>query len=231
MEKHSISKLIGSPPGYVGYGEGGQLTEKIKHNPYSVILFDEFEKAHTDVYNILLSVLDDGWLTDAEGQRISFRNCLIIGTSNIGSHILVDEKKPVGIRSQDIRLTNEDRNKEIISEVKKFLRPEFINRLDEIVVFNKLSEENLKQILSIQLAELRERTKEMSVDLDISKEVQDIILSSIDSYQYGARPLKRKLQLLVENEIANLLIKKSASKDKGKIKVAVKSGKIDVSYH
>lgn len=229
MEKHTVSKLIGSPPGYVGYGEGGQLTEQVKHNPYSVILFDEFEKAHSDIYNILLPVLDEGWLTDAEGQRVSFKNCVIIGTSNIGSHILVEEKKPMGIGMQDIRLTREEKNQELIKEVKKFLRPEFINRLDEIVVFNKLSENDLRNILDIQINNLKERLKQLGITLKFSPKVSKFLLSSIDSFHYGARPLKRKLDLLVENEVANLLISKDGKKN-GEITVSLKNNKISVTF-
>lgn len=206
MEKHSVSKLIGSPPGYIGYGEGGQLTEKVKHNPYSIILLDEFEKAHQDVYNILLPILDEGWLTDAEGQRVSFRNCLIIGTSNLGSQILVDEKKPLGLGTSDETITQEEKHQALLKEVKKFLRPEFINRLDEIVVFDKLNKIDLEKILNLHIEDLKERLSSLNLGLKITKRACSLITSQTDSFHYGARPLKRKIDLLIENKIASLLI-------------------------
>lgn len=209
MERHSVSKIIGSPPGYVGYGEGGQLTEKIKRNPYSVILLDEFEKAHPDIYNVLLPVLDEGFLTDAEGQKISFQNCIIIGTSNIGADILTNRKKPVGIGAQIEEFGSEDERAEIMREVRKFLRPEFINRLDDIVIFNRLSRKDLSAILKIQVAELEKRLAQTNHTLQIEPDAMDFIVGSIDNLNYGARPLKRKLESLVENEIASLLVANS----------------------
>ena len=206
MEKHSVSKLVGSPPGYVGYGEGGQLTEKVKHNPYSIILLDEFEKAHPDVYNILLPVLDEGWLTDAEGQKVSFRNCLIIGTSNLGSQILVDEKKPLGLGSSEQTISQDEKHQALLKEVKKHLRPEFINRLDEIVVFDKLTDKDLEEILDLHIKDLKKRLELLDLSLKITKKACSIILSKIDSFHYGARPLKRKIDFFIENKIASLLI-------------------------
>ena len=206
MEKHSVAKLIGSPPGYVGYGEGGQLTEKVKHNPYSIVLFDEFEKAHPDVYNLLLPVLDEGWLTDAEGQRVSFRNCVVIGTSNIGSHLLTQRKRRVGISVRDDDVEAEDVNKEIMKEIEQFLRPEFINRLDDIVVFNRLGREDLGKILSLQIEDLTRRSAQIGVELEFTTAARDFVLASIDSLNFGARPLKRKLENLVENQLASLII-------------------------
>lgn len=206
MERHDVSKLIGSPPGYIGYGDGGQLTEKVKHQPYSVVLLDEFEKAHPDVYNILLPVLDEGWLTDAEGQRVSFRNCIIIGTSNIGSQILTERKKPVGIAAQDTEFSKDEEYAGVMEEVKKFLRPEFINRLDEVVVFNKLGNSELENIISIQISDLQDRIKNLGLTITFENEVINHLIDNVDNMSYGARPLKRKLEVLVENEIANLLL-------------------------
>ncbi|MEZ4742500.1 MAG: ATP-dependent Clp protease ATP-binding subunit [Bdellovibrionota bacterium] len=206
MERHSVSKLIGSPPGYVGYGEGGQLTEKIKHNPYSVVLFDEFEKAHPDVYNLLLQVLDEGWLTDAEGRRVSFCNSIIIGTSNIGSDILTDRKRPVGLIAQSEEWDKDEEFKTIMKEVSKFLRPEFINRLDEVIIFNRLSKEDLSVILQIQIDNLEKRLRNLGKNLKFTQQAKEFILDSIDTLNFGARPLRRKIETLVENQVATLLI-------------------------
>ncbi len=228
MERHAVSKLIGSPPGYVGYGEGGQLTEKVKHNPYSVILLDEFEKAHPDVYNILLPVLDEGWLTDAEGQKVSFRNCIIIGTSNLGGKRLTERRKVVGIGASDS--DNEtDIHAEMMNELKQYLRPEFINRLDDIVIFNKLASTDLKKIVNIQVKDLSKRLSEMSLALDFSEDVIDFVVKSADTSSYGARPLKRKIESLVENRIASLLISQERQNAK-KIQVALVNNNVEVNF-
>lgn len=212
MEKHSVSKLIGSPPGYVGYGEGGQLTEKVKHNPYSVVLFDEFEKAHPDVYNLLLQVLDEGWLTDGEGNNISFRNCIIIGTSNIGSDLMVNRKKPMGLGAQDQDWDEVEQSKDLKKELARYFRPEFINRLDEVVVFNRLGKKELNQILDIQINDLSKRVHNLGMEIEFSPAAKSFILKSIDSLDYGARPVRRKLEHLVENSVALLLISSEAKK-------------------
>lgn len=227
MERHAVSRLIGSPPGYVGYGEGGQLTEKVKHQPYAVVLFDEFEKAHPDVYNILLQVLDEGWLTDGEGNRVSFRNCILIGTSNIGSQALVDRKKPVGLTvGNDSSDEADDRKTAIMKEVRSFLRPEFINRLDEIIVFNQLSIADLEKILGLQIADLEKRMAEIGKKLEFSPKAKDFLLKNIESLNYGARPLKRKLEEMVENPVASLVLEKP---DSDTIQVVCRKGKISVT--
>lgn len=225
MERHEVSKLIGSPPGYVGYGEGGQLTEKIRRQPYSVVLFDEFEKAHTDVFNLLLQVLDEGWLTDGEGQRVSFSNCIIIGTSNIGSEIISSRKNPIGIGSTMTQWSKNDQNKEFFKIVKDYFRPEFINRLDEIIVFNKLSKDEFKEIINIQISDLKSRIAKMNIELDFQDDAKTLLLKSIDTEDYGARPLRRKLEQLVENEIASKLIDNYA-KNLTKATVRVENDKI-----
>ncbi|MGE0171481.1 MAG: ATP-dependent Clp protease ATP-binding subunit [Oligoflexales bacterium] len=206
MERHDVAKLIGSPPGYVGYGEGGQLTEQVRRQPYSVVLFDEFEKAHPDVFNILLQVFDEGWLTDGEGNRVSFRNCVIVGTSNIGADILSESKRPIGIGSQLAEWSKDDQNKELFKVIKKHFRPEFINRLDEIIVFNKLGEEELRRILDLNIADLKKRLVPMQLDLDFREDAKKKLVSDIDTMNYGARPLKRRLEQWVENKIASLII-------------------------
>lgn len=206
MHKHDVSKLIGSPPGYVGYGEGGQLTEKVKRQPYSVVLFDEFEKAHSDVFNILLQILDEGWLTDSEGQRVSFANCIIIGTSNLGSEIMSERRTPIGIGAQVNEWTKDEEAKEVFKIVKNYLRPEFINRLDEIIIFNRLGAREFEEIAAIMVGDFAKRLLRLEVSLDFSQEALRFLVESIDTANYGARPLKRKLEEKVENPIASLLI-------------------------
>ena len=229
MEKHAVSKLIGSPPGYVGYGEGGQLTEKVRRNPYSVVLFDEFEKAHPDVYNILLQVLDEGWLTDSEGHRVSFRNCVIIGTSNIGSALLTDRRRPVGITVQAENWTKDDDREAVMGEVRNFLRPEFINRLDELIVFNRLEESDLARILELQINDLSRRVAKLGCSLEFSAGARKVVLKDIASTGYGARPLRRRLEQAVENKIASHLM---SGKDNGmRLIVVEKDGVISVEVN
>lgn len=228
MERHDVSKLIGSPPGYVGYGEGGQLTEAVRRQPYSVVLLDEFEKAHPDVFNLLLQVFDEGWLTDSEGQRVSFSNTIIIGTSNLGSEVMGEKKQPIGIGTSISEWSRDDENKEIFKVVKKYLRPELINRLDEIIVFNKLSEDEFSEIIEIVIKDLMLRMRSIGVEANISKEVRSHILKSIDTNQYGARPLNRKVKELIENPIATFLIENS-HKEVTKIDVTMFQGEIRVS--
>ncbi|MBC7660165.1 MAG: AAA family ATPase [Chitinophagaceae bacterium] len=206
MQKHEVSKLIGSPPGYVGYGEGGQLTEKVKRQPYSVVLFDEFEKAHPDVFNILLQILDEGWVTDAEGQRVSFANCIIIGTSNLGSEVLSDRRAPIGIGVQVNDWSQDDSAKEVLKIVKNYLRPEFINRLDEIIIFNRLDKTQFGKIADIMIKDLASRLKKLKVVLNFPEDARKILVDLIDTSHFGARPLKRKLEEMVENPISSLLI-------------------------
>jgi ATP-dependent Clp protease ATP-binding subunit ClpC len=212
MERHDVSKLIGSPPGYIGYGEGGQLTEKVRRQPYSVVLFDEFEKAHPDVFNILLQILDEGWLTDSEGRRVSFTNCVIVGTSNLGSDVLTDRKQPIGIGSQVTAWSKDEESKEVFKVVKNFLRPEFINRLDEIIVFNRIGRDEFKQIVDINIRDLRARLQNIGIELEIDEEAKLYIVDAVDTTNYGARPLRRKLEELVENKIAALIIEHQETK-------------------
>ncbi len=223
MEKHAVSKLIGAPPGYVGYGEGGQLTEKVRRQPYSIVLFDEFEKAHPDVYNILLQVLDEGWLTDAEGNKVSFRNCIIVGTSNLGSEVISEDRRPVGIGAQANTPSAAEHNAAIMDGVRQFLRPEFINRLDEIIVFEKLGFNELQQILSLQLKDLQKRTARLEIDLQLSPAITQYLMKSFDNNRFGARPLRRQIEILLENPIANLLLKPRTT-GKHALKVDIKDG-------
>ena len=211
MERHEVSKLIGSPPGYVGFGEGGILTEAIKRQPYSVVLFDEFEKAHPDIYNLLLQVLDEGWLTDSEGNRVSFRNAIIIGTSNLGAEIMMEKKRPIGMGVREGEWSKDQNSKEIMKLVRKHFRPEFLNRLDEVIMFNRLSKTELNEICDILLLKLEKRLQNLNLEFEINEGVKDFIISKIDTTQYGARPLKRKIEEWVENRIASMLIEDDES--------------------
>lgn len=195
MEKHSVSKLIGSPPGYVGYDEGGQLSEKIRRKPYSVLLFDEVEKAHPDVFNILLQVLDDGHITDAQGRRIDFKNTVIIMTSNVGARNIVAPKK-LGFASTDDEASNyKSMQGSVMDEVKKLFRPEFLNRIDETIVFHSLTKDNIKEIVSIMFGQLGSRMeKNIGVSLSLSDEGTDFIAKEGFDQVYGARPLRRAIQ-------------------------------------
>jgi len=225
MERHDTSKLIGSPPGYVGYGEGGQLTEQVRLNPYSVVLFDEIEKAHPDVFNLLLQVLDEGWLTDGEGRRVSFSNCVIIGTSNLGSEILTDRKRPLGLGTQTESWGKDEENSQIMEEVRRFLKPEFLNRIDEVIIFNRLGVDELTQILDLRLSELCERLEKLDVTLNISDDAKQAIISQLNNLNYGARPLQRLIEQKIENKVATLLIGEK-SKNNKIIHVTAEDGQI-----
>ena len=205
MEAHSVSKLIGSPPGYVGFDEGGQLTEKIRRKPYSIILFDEIEKAHPDVMNMLLQILEDGRLTDSQGRTVNFKNTVIIMTSNIGARAITD-KKAFGFAENGKKDENkkeyEEIKKEVIGILKKELRPEFINRIDEIIVFKKLEEEEIKQIIDIMINQVLERLKEKQINVEVSENVKELIAKKGTDKSFGARPLRRTIQNLLEDTLA-----------------------------
>lgn len=203
MESHTVSKMIGSPPGYVGFGDGGQLSERVRRNPYSVVLFDEIEKAHPDVFNILLQVLDDGHITDSMGRKVSFKNCVIIMTSNAGAGRIVDPKK-LGFASEENESVDYDRMKSgVMEEVKHIFKPEFINRIDEIIVFRALNEADMKKIVSLQVAELSKRTKEeLDINLSVTDSVKKFIVDKGSDKKYGARPLKRAIQTYLEDLVA-----------------------------
>lgn len=207
MEKHSVSKLIGSPPGYIGYDEGGQLSEKIRRKPYSVLLFDEVEKAHPDVFNILLQVLDDGHITDAQGRRIDFKNTVIIMTSNVGARNIVAPKK-LGFASQvDEEASYSDMKKSVLDEVKKLFRPEFLNRIDETIVFHSLTKENIREIVGILFKQLSKRMEmNMGIVLELTEEGTDYLAKEGFDVIYGARPLKRAIQQKVEDQLAEHIL-------------------------
>ena len=209
MESHSVSKLIGSPPGYVGFDEGGQLTEKIRRKPYSVILFDEIEKAHPDVMNMLLQILDDGRLTDAQGRTVNFKNTVIIMTSNIGARLITD-KTTLGFSAGDKKEESQNEyeaiKKDVMGELKKQFRPEFINRIDEIIVFHKLNDEDIKQIIDIMLNQVTKRMKAKDIELEIDDSVKELIAKKGVDTNYGARPLKRAIQNILEDIIAEEIL-------------------------
>lgn len=230
MEPHSVSKLIGSPPGYVGFDEGGQLTEKIRRKPYSVILFDEIEKAHPDVMNMLLQILEDGRLTDSQGRTVNFKNTVIIMTSNLGARLITD-KKHLGFtntadsKAEDMQKEYEETKKEVMAELKKELRPEFINRIDEIIVFHKLNDNEISQIIDIMLKEVVNRLKEQKYDIELEPEVKELITKEGIDKNFGARPLRRTIQNLVEDRLAEEIL--DGKLNKGKLaKFTVKDGKM-----
>ena len=205
MEKHSTSRLVGSPPGYVGYDEGGQLTERIRQKPYSVVLLDEVEKAHPDVFNVLLQVLDDGHLTDAKGRKVDFKNTIIIMTSNIGATALRDEKT-VGFGVADESKDYKAMKSRILEELKKSFRPEFLNRVDEVVVFHSLNKEQLHDIVKIMSKDIVARLKEQEITLKFTPAAIDVISSEGFDPEYGARPIRRALQKEVEDKLSELLL-------------------------
>lgn len=226
MEKHSVSKMIGSPPGYVGHEEGGQLSEKVRRNPYSVILFDEIEKAHQDVFNILLQVLDDGHITDSQGRQVSFKNTIIIMTSNAGAQAIVEPKK-LGFASVDDEKTNYEFMKNgVMEEVKRIFKPEFLNRIDETIVFRSLNKEDMKQIVSIMTRSLVERCKtQMDIDLTIRDAVKKHLVDVSFDPKYGARPLRRRIQTDLEDPLAEHILAGNVKKG-SKVVVTMKKGQI-----
>ena len=223
MEGHSTSKLIGSPPGYVGYDDGGQLTEKIRRKPYAVILFDEVEKAHPDVMNALLQILEDGRLTDSGGRVVDFKNTIIIMTSNVGAKLITD-KKPLGFsekQEDSYSLENEKIRKDVMAELKNSFKPEFLNRIDDIIVFGKLSKEDVKQIIELMLKEVKNRLKNNGIELEVDESVKELIKEKGVDSGYGARPLRRAIQNLLEDAIAESFLDgkiKSGSKAIAKVK-------------
>ena len=207
MEKHSVSKLIGSPPGYVGYDEGGQLSEKVRRNPYSVLLFDEIEKAHPDVFNILLQVLDDGHITDAHGRKVDFKQTIIIMTSNAGAQAIIEPKKLGFLSNNDEKQDYERMKSGVMEEVRRLFKPEFLNRIDEIMVFHPLNKTHIKKIVNIMLKTLEKRCREqLDIQLKITESVKDFLAEAGFDSKYGARPLRRAIQTKLEDPMANALL-------------------------
>lgn len=207
MEKHSVSKMIGSPPGYVGHEDGGQLSEKVRRNPFSVILFDEIEKAHPDVFNILLQVLDDGHITDSQGRKVDFKNTIIIMTSNAGAQSIIEPKKLGFGAKEDEKQDHERMKASVMEEVKRIFKPEFLNRIDETIVFRALNKDDMKKIIGIMVRDLQKRCKEqLQIDLVVREAAKESIVEKAYDRKYGARPLRRKLQDEVEDRLADALI-------------------------
>ena len=237
MEKHTVSRLVGAPPGYVGYEEGGQLTDAVRRKPYSVILLDEVEKAHADFFNILLQVLDDGRLTDSQGRTVDFRNTVIIMTSNLGAKALhknspelgfLAPKKSESSTNQSNSIDFKEAKKSVMDAVKRHFRPEFLNRIDEMIVFHPLTEEDLQQIVSILMSDVIKRLKERELQLEITSEAMQLLVKEGSDFTMGARPLKRAIQRLIEDPVSDLILKGDATEGKT-IKADVKDNEIVVS--
>ena len=223
MEKHTVSRLVGAPPGYVGYEEGGQLTDAVRRKPYSVILLDEVEKAHADFFNILLQVLDDGRLTDSQGRTVDFRNTVIIMTSNLGAKALHKNSPGLGFLAAKKADSNVDENKgidfkeakkSVMDAVKRHFRPEFLNRIDEMIVFHPLTEEDLKEIVTILMSDVTKRLEERDLQLEISPEAMQLLIKEGSDFTMGARPLKRAIQRLIEDPVSDLILKGDAKEGK-----------------
>ena len=226
MEKFAVSRLVGSPPGYVGYEEGGQLTEEVRNHPYSVILFDEIEKAHPDIFNLLLQILDDGRLTDGQGRTVDFKNTIIIMTSNVGVSSL-NEKQTIGFETGDIEEKSKDRTREIIErEVKNAFAPEFLNRLDEVIMFNPLSEENIEEITKLMLDKTRQRLNNIDIDIEYDQDVIKLLAKGGFNEEYGARPLERHITKMIEDRLAEDILDNKLDRD-AVIKLTVKDEKLE----
>ena len=216
MEKHAVSRLIGAAPGYVGYDEGGQLTEAVRRKPYSVILFDEIEKAHPDVFNILLQVLDDGRLTDNKGVTIDFKNTIIILTSNIGSAKIIEIED------------KEQRRKEVLNDLKAYFRPEFLNRLDDIIIFEQLGLESITSIVDIMFNSIKTRVEEKDINISLTQNAKEYIASAGFDPVYGARPLKRAIYEIVEDKLADLILEDKITEG-SKVEFDVVNGEVQAN--
>jgi ATP-dependent Clp protease ATP-binding subunit ClpC len=207
MEKHSVSRLVGSPPGYVGYDEGGQLTEAVRRKPYAVLLLDEIEKAHPDVFNILLQILEDGRLTDAQGRTVDFRNAIVIMTSNIGAQD-ISKNISFGFAASDSEGTSyEDMKSRIMGDLKKVFRPEFLNRIDEVIVFHKLTREEILEIVDLMISRVRTQVAEHELQLELSDEAKELLVEKGWDPAMGARPLRRAIQRFIEDPLADEVLK------------------------
>ena len=223
MEKHSVSRMVGSPPGYVGYDDGGQLTEKVRRKPYSVILFDEIEKAHPDVFNILLQIMEDGRLTDSRGRVVDFKNTVIIMTSNVGARNITEPKR-LGFTDSSDTEKYEDMRKSVMEELKKMFRPEFLNRVDDIIVFQPLTKPEIKQIAGLLLEQLKRRSAENEIMLTFDESVLDFVADKGYDPIFGARPLKRAIQNHIEDKIAESML--DGTIQKGNVHVTVVDGTV-----
>jgi ATP-dependent Clp protease ATP-binding subunit ClpC len=207
MEKHAVSRLVGSPPGYIGYDEGGQLTEAVRRKPYSVLLLDEIEKAHPDVFNILLQILEDGRLTDAQGRTVDFRNAIVIMTSNIGASE-ISKNTSIGFTVADeTGMSYGDMKNRIMSDLKKVFRPEFLNRIDEVIVFHKLAKDEVKEIIDLMIARVRVQVAEHELQLELTDEAKELLVDKGWDPSMGARPLRRAIQRYVEDPLADEVLR------------------------
>jgi ATP-dependent Clp protease ATP-binding subunit ClpC len=222
MEKHAVSRLVGSPPGYVGYDEGGQLTEAVRRKPYSVLLLDEIEKAHPDVFNILLQILEDGRLTDSQGRTVDFRHCIVIMTSNVGASEIA-RNTPLGfsVGDDEAGMTYDDMKNRVMGELKKVFRPEFLNRIDEVIVFHKLQKEEIKQIVDLLLLRIRESLAERELQLDLTPEAEDFLVEKGWDPAMGARPLRRAIQRYIEDALADFVLQAALPEGGGTVLVKV----------
>ncbi len=235
MEKHSVSRLVGSPPGYIGYDEGGQLTEAVRRKPYSVVLLDEIEKAHPDVFNILLQILEDGRLTDAQGRKVDFRNTIVIMTSNIGAGT-ISKNQTLGFSIGDESgLSYEDMKERVLGELKKVFRPELLNRIDEVIVFHKLTKEEITTIVDLVLRRLREQMGEHEVAIELTNEAKELLVEKGYDPAMGARPLRRAIQRFIEDPLADFVLGRSLEpgstilverKDEDEVDITVIPGEI-----
>ncbi|RAK07689.1 ATP-dependent Clp protease ATP-binding subunit ClpC [Halanaerobium saccharolyticum] len=226
MEKHSVSRLVGSPPGYVGHDEGGQLTEPVRRRPYSVILFDEIEKAHPDVFNVLLQILEDGVLTDTHGRKVDFKNTIVIMTSNVGADF-IEKQSQLGFKTEnDEKASYENMKDNVMSQLRKTFRPEFLNRLDEIIVFHSLNKDHIKKIVDLMLDDLRDRLEEKEIELEMTEAAKAKLAEDGYDSEFGARPLRRTIQRQIENPLSIKILDKEFE-EKGKIKVDVQDDEFD----
>jgi ATP-dependent Clp protease ATP-binding subunit ClpC len=222
MEKHNVSRLIGAPPGYVGYEEGGQLTEKIRRRPYSVVLFDEIEKAHTDVFNMLLQIMEEGHLTDSFGRKVDFKNTILIMTSNIGADVLKNQTS-LGFKKVSADATYEGMKKLLEKEVEKVFRPEFINRLDDVIVFRPLDRADLSRIIHLEMKGVEKRVSSKGLKLTLTPEATEYLIDKGYNPDFGARPLKRAIEHLVEDPLSESILR-GEFKDAKEIIVRLKEG-------
>jgi len=229
MEKFNVSRLVGAPPGYVGYEEGGQLTEKVRRKPYAVVLLDEIEKAHPDVFNLLLQVLEEGRLTDAFGRKVDFKNTILIMTSNIGAEML-KKQGSIGFRSAEKESESyKDMKTRLLEAVKKVFKPEFLNRVDDVIVFRSLTKNELQKIVDLELKDVQERLKEQDVLLELTAKAKDFLIEKGFDKTFGARPLKRTIQRFLEDPLAEEIIS-GKLKGGGNVKVEQKGDHLDFDF-
>ena len=227
-ERHTVSRLVGAPPGYVGYDEAGQLTERVRRNPYSIVLFDEVEKAHPDVFNLLLQVLDDGRLTDGQGRTVDFRNTVVVMTSNLGSEYLAARGGAIGFSATGSEFDEKDLRDRVMGRLRESMRPEFLNRIDEIVMFRKLDREQLREIVGLLLGRTRDRLATREVTLEVAPTAIEWLAEHGYEPEYGARPLRRVIQRELDDRIAELFVS-GALTDGGTVQVEANGGELAVS--